>query len=203
MSKKLMRKKLALMLSNLKEKRPFYTEVEYLESSGTQYIDTGISAPSGYRGVVTLAPLAKETATLVGTQLGGKNNRLLTNSGRIKVACAETQYLGAPFTVGTKYDIDFCTEEDYYLIVDGVQANAGNNPNGRSAGNLYVFAGTRQSAVGYFSKMKLYCLKLYVGNVLVRDYIPVLDWNMTPCLYDKVSGLLFYNAGTGDFVYGQ
>ena len=38
--KKLMRKKLALMLSNLKKKRPFYTELEYLESTGTQWIDT-------------------------------------------------------------------------------------------------------------------------------------------------------------------
>jgi hypothetical protein len=37
---------------------------------------------------------------------------------------------------------------------------------------------------------------------LVADFIPVLDLNDTPCMYDKVSGELFYNKGTGEFLYG-
>ena len=50
MNKKLLRKKLALMLANLKKKRKYYCEVEYLESSGTQYIDTGF-IPTGNTGI--------------------------------------------------------------------------------------------------------------------------------------------------------
>ena len=46
MNKKLLRKKLALMLATLKKKRKYYCEVEYLESSGTQYIDTGFTRTS-------------------------------------------------------------------------------------------------------------------------------------------------------------
>ena len=42
----------------------------------------------------------------------------------------------------------------------------------------------------------------YDDGVQHRQFIPVLDWNMKPCLYDKVSGELFYNAGTGDFIAG-
>ena len=40
MNKKLLRKKLALMLSNLKKKRPYYCEVEYLESNADACILT-------------------------------------------------------------------------------------------------------------------------------------------------------------------
>lgn len=36
-----------------------------------------------------------------------------------------------------------------------------------------------------------------------ENLLPVLDWNMTPCMYDKVSGELFYNKGTGSFSYGR
>ena len=38
---------------------------------------------------------------------------------------------------------------------------------------------------------------------MIRDLIPVLDWDMKPCMYDKVSGELFYNAGKGEFSYGR
>ena len=46
-----------------------------------------------------------------------------------------------------------------------------------------------------------YC-KIWVAGVLVRDLIPVLDWSDVACMYDRVSGALFYNAGEGDFVAG-
>ena len=42
-----LRKKLALMLANLRKRRAYYTEVEYLESTGTQYIDTGYKMSAG------------------------------------------------------------------------------------------------------------------------------------------------------------
>lgn len=48
---------------------------------------------------------------------------------------------------------------------------------------------------------KVYGCKVWQDSVLVRDFIPVLDWNNVPCMYDKVSGELFYNKGTGTFNY--
>lgn len=43
--------------------------------------------------------------------------------------------------------------------------------------------------------------KLYKSGALVRDYIPVRKGTVG-YLYDRVSGALFGNAGTGDFVLG-
>ena len=46
-----------------------------------------------------------------------------------------------------------------------------------------------------------YC-KIWDNNKLVRDFVPVLDTNNVPCLYDKVHRQLYYNQGTGQFLYG-
>jgi len=45
-----------------------------------------------------------------------------------------------------------------------------------------------------------YC-KIYENNLLVRDYIPV-KVNEIGYMYDKVSGQLFGNTGTGTFIIG-
>lgn len=49
--------------------------------------------------------------------------------------------------------------------------------------------------------MKLYSFKLYDAGELVRDYIPV-RFGTTGYLYDKVSGKLFGNQGTEEFILG-
>ena len=50
--------------------------------------------------------------------------------------------------------------------------------------------------------MIIYLTKIYDNNTLVRNYIPVLDKNKRPCLFDKVSKTCFYNQGSGEFLYG-
>ena len=53
-----------------------------------------------------------------------------------------------------------------------------------------------------FSKIRIYAFSIKVNQVFVRDFVPVLDLDNVPCLYDKVSGKFFYNAGTGQFIAG-
>ena len=49
---------------------------------------------------------------------------------------------------------------------------------------------------------RVYKFKLTDNDVLVRDMIPVLDMDGTPCMYDKVEGKFYYNQGTGQFIAG-
>lgn len=51
--------------------------------------------------------------------------------------------------------------------------------------------------------MKLYGCKIWDGNTLVRNFIPVLDDNNTACMYEQVEGKIYYNAGTGIFIAGN
>jgi hypothetical protein len=41
----------------------------------------------------------------------------------------------------------------------------------------------------------------YEEGTLTRDFVPVLDADGVPCLYDKVTCQCFYNLGTGTFGY--
>lgn len=45
--------------------------------------------------------------------------------------------------------------------------------------------------------------EFYENNVLVRNYIPVLDADGIACLYDTVTGIKVYASGTGDVVSGS
>lgn len=66
--------------------------------------------------------------------------------------------------------------------------------------DLILFGGysTRRAPVA-----RCYSLKLYVKGRLVRDFIPCLDTEGTPCMFDKVSGKTFYNDGEDEFIYGD
>ena len=50
--------------------------------------------------------------------------------------------------------------------------------------------------------MRCFSSKIYQLGVLVRDFIPVRKGTVG-YLYDRVSGKLFGNAGTGAFTYGN
>ena len=52
-----------------------------------------------------------------------------------------------------------------------------------------------------YSKVLIKWMKIYKDNVLVRDYIPVRV-GLVGYMYDKVSGELFGNEGTGKFILG-
>lgn len=48
----------------------------------------------------------------------------------------------------------------------------------------------------------IYYAKIYDGENLVRDFLPCLDADGVPCLYDLISKTAFYNQGTGSFTWG-
>lgn len=57
------------------------------------------------------------------------------------------------------------------------------------------------SAIGSGWMNFSYC-KIWDNGTLVRDFVPVLDNNNDPCLYDKVNKELYYSLGTGTISYG-
>ena len=49
---------------------------------------------------------------------------------------------------------------------------------------------------------KIFRAQITQGDTLVRDFVPCLDENKKPCMFDLVSQTPFYNQGTGkDFTY--
>lgn len=73
-------------------------------------------------------------------------------------------------------------------------------------GTAYLFARHVPSMTADMiakSGVRIYSYKVWDNNdSIVRNFVPALDGNDTPCLYDKVEGKFYYNAGTGNFIAG-
>lgn len=212
MSKKLLRKKLALMLANLKKKRKYYCEVEYLEFSGTQYINTGFKAnttTSKYQTKIVPADISTTQALF-----GSRNTINVANTNNCEVFIYQNQLrldwvngdgargLFVPITVNTPYEIEVTRGRG---VVNGVVYTSTENTSTTQIYDFLIGNFTNGLSSPYSQGFvgKVYYSKLYDNGVLVRDMIPVLDWNYVPCMFDRVTEQFFYNAGTGDFSYGR
>lgn len=195
-----------------------FTRVEYLESSGTQYIDTGyIPKPtSTYKSTFQLTNIATtagawfcvfgsvESNNVVFTELflprasgGGNVNQILAgnhNSSYVRV--------NYPWAVNTKYSFEMTPTE---VLVNGVsQGSISVDTSITCSRPIYLFARHEYTdAVGYNVSAKIHSFTIYEGNTLVRDFIPCIDPLGVPCMYDLVGKKPYYNLGTGIFTVGR
>lgn len=69
--------------------------------------------------------------------------------------------------------------------------------------NIGIFADIRNSdVIEVCQDVKLLYWRMKDSGVLVRDMWPCYDPEGVACLYDKVEGKYYYNAGTGEFTAG-
>jgi hypothetical protein len=200
----------------LEKGRPYDAEIEYLESTGTQYIDTGIPLFSDMQMTITfrLKGNANNTSIIGSAVKEGyrvadrKQMYLLTNypyNNKWCIALAHNTSTGVGYT-GTELLDDFGTVivHQNKLIVNGVEYSGVNVSPFFAGGNCFLFwsDGTHEwlAQEKALIRLKRFLLK-DSANILVRDMIPVRVGNVG-YLYDKVSGQLFGNQGTGSFVLG-
>ena len=159
-----------------------YTPVEYLESTGTQFINTGYF-PSENSKIEIEYSLAKTPSNF--------HNGIGNFTVKTPVETQEKQKV--------------YISKDKIIINNAVYTNDGNFIYEKPPidKGVTVFTSTWSNAdYKYFISAKLYSLMLYTDSTLVRDYIPVIDASSRPCLFDKVEKLCYYNQGTGEFLYG-
>lgn len=197
-----------LIAKSQEKKKPYYCEVEYLESSGTQYIDTDIKPIISD----TVKPVIKlvhqfntlDTCRILGATDGNKyfqffNNATGTDGFGIQLFTTAGHY--TKFTLDTdKHVYEFNTASSIAKQDDTNQSLSFEQ--GSIDYNIYLFARNIKGSANNYMKGKIFYFE-YDDGVQHRQFIPVLDNNMKPAMYDKVSGRLFYNQGTGEFTYGR
>lgn len=186
-----------------------FTEVEWIESSGTQYIDTGVSAPEGCRVQCKMAytSLSSTLTVVFGSHDAASpyyRNFLAATSSIWELGAYGTADFGSP-AVNTEYEIDANTKSgEIACTINGTaySINLSIAPSAqRSALSVYLFA--LHYADGLFpAKMKAWWYKVYVGDSLVRDYVPCLNPAGAVGLYDLVGKQFYGNSGTGSFTAG-
>ena len=72
----------------------------------------------------------------------------------------------------------------------------------RSYSKFAIFSDTCDGASKYAdSFLKIYGISFEIDGDVLGRFIPCLDPNGTPCMYDTVSRKAYYNTGTGKFGY--
>ena len=186
---------------------PYDAEVEYLESTGTQWIDTGkVLSSTGFAYDADILFKRTDNCQVFGGRTVADNSEadslsLFIVGGMWRFDNFGHSRPGPAVDTDTRYSVSLV---DGKTTVNGVEVET-HVPTGHSSGaTVYIFAGHRPQASGgveFQSSIRLYSLKFYQDGVLAADYRPVRVGDVG-YLYDHVSGQLFGNAGTGDFVVG-
>lgn len=175
--------------------------VEYLESTGTQYIDTGVLATLAYGCKIDLEDVATASYNCFIRNLsnndfciGSNNSNPLSSYLRIRGALTWANGIGATKSFEVKNGV---------IKANGSQIGTydATMPLASNANNISLFAAV---GGGTPAKCKVFSCELYDYNfTLVRDFRPIAI-GTTGYMLDLVSGeyLPYGNAGTGDFVIG-
>lgn len=200
------------MLINLRnalmagKRLPYDAEVEYLESTGTQWIDTGIDIANydDARFVTTctitnIVTISSSTWVGSGMLSVGGLHYVLDNYG-IRTGGGTTSN-AIPYNRGDIVTIDVYYDSQHRRTCKiGQSIYQGTAYNAQTA-RLAILNYPAPTTPYPYQSGKLFHVEVYMSGTLVRDFIPVRK-GMVGYLYDRVSGKLFGNAGTGDFVLG-
>lgn len=180
-----------------------YTKLSYIQSSGAQYIDTGI-AHSSTDNIILSMRLSYDTVTPT-NQIMGFSGSGGCGIGISKSAWWEVSNLPAA-EVGKEYFVEYGVNgANYYRSVDGNKFE-----NTRSSytftTNMYLFAAqgsVSSTSMAYYCSCKLYEAKIEVNGKTVRNFIPCINATGEIGLYDTITKTFFSNGGTGDFISGD
>lgn len=177
--------------------------LDYIQSSGTQYIKSGVLCSINSKVILEYAS-TDTTATnkgIMGVNIDSKRLQIYQSA----TSGSETYGLGDGYalrTADTNKHIVELDAKNVKVTFDGAQlaATTGTFSNNVSVETeIYVFAVNNGSAVcGY---VKIYSLKIYDNDVLVRDFVPCVKVSSDEKgLYDSLNNVFYGNAGTGSFV---
>jgi len=182
-----------------------YTKLSYIESTGSQYINTGISSNGmGIKADVQFELTTNSTAeqAIVGRSTGG-GYELYFGGGTTIGLYRDSGYradLSMSYGPGVMYNIvGEITSSTISINVNG-STKTSSGVNSMSAAQMVLFRHNSK----YNISAKLYYAKLWNNGTLVRDYIPVKrNSDNVAGLYDLVSETFFASASGSNFVAGS
>lgn len=199
----------------------FLHKLQYIESTGEQYIDTEVvpKYTSTFDMEFSLTDLT-QTQALYGTRTKMDNGvyhnlflykdqriiEQLDNRFQLRWDENSTQNFSTNIYLDEGKKVKFKKNIDTIEISTNGSSITIDNPHTEWEidSSAYIFNQNQQDTPETRRGiMRLYYLKMYDNGTLIRDYIPVLDKKGVACLYDFVANKYFYNSGTGEFQYGD
>ena len=212
-----MRRKLQEAIMSAPDLPVGFIELEYLESSGTQYllIDEPFKQGTGvYVDVhLTDSRLAQNGYYLyIYTLMFNQSYRLYAGLNGTARQIHNDEYgnwgsLLKAYSSDGRYSVGYNFRNSGQKILT---TSAGTYTQAITAGYVksaskFPLYGTWREDTGAGSPrqgtQRVFSLQMTQDDVVTRDLVPVLDAAGTPCLHDKISRQCFRNLGTGTFGY--
>ena len=181
-----------------------YKEVEYIQSSGTQYINTGFIPKYDSRIVLdaevtdSSIPCALFGARGAASGTNPLANTLLSISG----GTIRSDYYGSSVSSTTTVSGRTIFDKNKNVVSFGSNTITNNSSTASSNQTLFLFAVQTAGSATLLATMKLYACQIYDNGTLVRDFYPCTNESGAVGLYDLVGKQFYSNAGTGAFVAG-
>lgn len=178
-----------------------YTELEYIEGTGTQWIDTSVKLSN--LSAVDLK-IKFTTASYTGLVFGSRTSATSKNFAWAQVGTkfqidyrnySENRFQQEIDTNGTTIHLDPTS-----CVINGTEYTISGSDVFEADTTAYIFNASGSNFTTVLGKFKLYSCKIYDNGTKVRDFIPCINPSGEVGLYDTVNKKFYGNKGTGVFV---
>ena len=180
-----------------------YQKLQYIQSTGTQYINTGFTPNQDARIQLDCErTAANATDHFFGVRTGNSASSAFAfyiyNSGW-RWAYNNATASGTGPDIG-RYFID---ANKNITTINGDTTLTGTYASFTAAAAAPLFAMLSAPSGFSYGSFRLYTCRIYNNGLMVRDFIPCRNASGTIGLYDLVNGQFYTNAGTGTFTAGE
>ena len=177
---------------------PYDAEVEWIGMRGAQFFATGVQVDDSNSLAMEYDLLAASHLFGVGAITAGKwsTNSAQQITTKFKVL-KTTARVDISVAIIGRHSLTVDSVDG--VTIDGIHSAWNNDSDNTNTGELLV--GKCYWNGAYFANMNLYSFSVSRGGVALGDFIPVRKDGIG-FMYDRVSGQLFRNEGTGVFVIG-
>ena len=186
-----------------------YQQVEYIESTGTQYIDTGVIGKTGLHIVAEMGytTIAQSNAFFGGRRSQNRERFFVTvwPLPLFDIGYGDDIRTNIVAQKGKIYSIDFdASTSPARFGIDGVYVESGAQVDTHS--NIYIFA------ISQYLSTVIQLSKSIFKSMTIADENGELLRNFVPCyrksdgeigMYDLVNGVFYTNSGSGTFTKGE
>lgn len=180
-----------------------YTALEYIQSSGTQYIDTGRKLTQDSDITIDFSIVGEKIrdAGIFGSRESSlKNNLTLFQSKQPTAFVGDfSEYQKHRFTTASSLErTKIRMNKTGVWVNDILKKSWSNVANFETPTNGLIFDVGNNNWTNNKAVMRLYG---YTDGD-AQQLVPCLDANGVPCLYDLIGKTALYNQGTGAFTWG-
>lgn len=182
-----------------------YTQVAYLQSSGTQWIDTGFKPNQDTRFVADVMVTGTSLAYMYGARGTQSENYNPRQGAMFNNTLFRSDYgngMGVTFssalTTGNRYTVD----QDKNVCTIDSESVTNTALTFQSKYTAYLFGINEGNSAKYICTMRAYSFRIYDNGELVRRMIPARNSAGTLGMYDVIGKTFYTNKGSGTFTAG-